>query len=89
MHLQFDLTELKPVIEEAVRATLAQVEGEHARVGDQLGYPGPEAAAMLGVAPHVLRDCRLRGEIHARKCGKKYIYSRAELLAFLAGGGDR
>ena len=32
-------------------------------LGDRLGYPEAEAAALLGIERHVLRDCRLRGEI--------------------------
>jgi hypothetical protein len=50
-----------------------------------LGYTEGEAAAMIGVARHVLRDCRLRGEITARRVGKRFVYSRSTILRFLEG----
>ena len=43
----------------------------------------PEAAWLLGIAPHVLRDCRLRGELKGKKVGKAFVYSRTELARFL------
>ena len=44
----------------------------------------PEAAAMFGMKPYVLRDARLRGEISGSKIGKRIFYSRDELLKLLA-----
>jgi hypothetical protein len=49
----------------------------------RIGFLEPEAAALIGVAPHVLRDCRLRGEISGRKVGNKIVYHRDELSRFL------
>jgi hypothetical protein len=37
----------------------------------------------LGVKPHVLRDCRLRGEIAARRVGSRFVYERASLIEWL------
>lgn len=47
-------------------------------------FRNAEAAAAIGVRPHVLRDARLRGQIQGRKVGKKTVYARDELLKFLA-----
>lgn len=75
---------LNPLVANVVIETLARLEADEAKLGDRLAYPEPEAAALLGVAPHVLRDARRRGEIHARLCGKRYLYPRAELLRYLS-----
>ena len=84
-----DVRDLQPIIAAAVRATLAEVETEQFKLNGRLAYPEPEAAALLGVERHVLRDCRLRGEIEARKVGAKIVYSRESLLRFLNGGNGR
>lgn len=52
---------------------------------DRIGLTEVEAATACGVPRHVLRDARLRGEIEARKIGRKFVYSVAELRKFLAG----
>ena len=81
-----DVDSLKPLIAEAVRATLVEVDAKTAArncLNGKLGYTEQEAAALLSVAPHVLRDVRLRGEIHARKVGRRYVYSREALVQFL------
>jgi hypothetical protein len=48
-----------------------------------LAFTEPEAAVPLGVRPHVLRDCRRRGELQGAKVGSKIVYTRADLLDFL------
>ncbi len=80
---------VQPIVAEAVAQTLAQIEADEARLGDRLAYPEPEAAALLGIQPHILRDCRRRGEIEAVLCGKRFLYPRAELLRYLRGGRPR
>lgn len=80
-----DLADLRPLIAAAVESTLDSIAQREAKMSDRLGYTEPEAAALIGVAPHVLRDCRLRGEITARKVGCKYIYARKSLSQFLEG----
>ncbi len=81
-----DIDDLKPLITAVVRATIAEIKADEAKLDDRLGYPEAEAAALYGVPKHVLRDARLDGKIHGRLLGKKIIYSRGELLRFL---GDR
>jgi hypothetical protein len=82
-----DIADLRPVIAEAVRETIQQIQADDAKIGTgRLGYTEPEAAAALGVPTHVLRDCRLRHEISARKVGCRYVYARESLARFLAEG---
>ena len=85
MQFIFDEAALRPVIEATVRKTLEQIEDDRAKLNGRLAYSEPEAAALLGVRPHVLRDVRLRGEIQARKVGKGYRYSRQALIEFMEG----
>ncbi|MDA8564278.1 helix-turn-helix domain-containing protein [Mariniblastus sp.] len=50
---------------------------------NRLGYTEAEASKLLGVRGHVLRDARRRGEISARKIGKRWIYSYETLASHL------
>lgn len=84
MKIDFDPTDLKPLIRAAVEEVLDRLHTDEKRLADRLGYTEPEAAALIGVEPHVLRDCRLRGEIAGRLVGKRIVYSRQALLRFLA-----
>lgn len=79
-----DIAELRPVITAVVQAVLSELEGRQAKM-DRIAYSEAEAASLLGVARHVLRDCRLRGEIQARKVGKEFRYHRSELERFAQG----
>lgn len=83
MKISLDANDLRPVIEAVVAETIDQFESDRAKFGNRLAYIEPEAAALLGIAPHVLRDCRLRGEISATKAGKRLLYERGEILRFL------
>ena len=55
------------------------------RIGQpqRIGYTEAEAAQLMGIPNHRLRDARLRGEISAKKVGRGYVYSRRSLLAWL------
>ncbi len=83
MKVELDNTDLAQLIRQIVAEVRDQDEAKQARLNGRLAYPEPEAAALLGVQPHVLRDCRLRGEIQAVKCGKRLLYSREALQRFL------
>jgi len=78
-----DIRDLRPVISAVVAEVLLEMRGEGATLNGCLAMDEAEAAAALGVQRHVLRDCRLRGELSASKIGKKIVYSRHELLEFL------
>jgi hypothetical protein len=67
-----------------VLETVAALEQDRARLGDRLAYSEPEAARLLGLAPHQLRDERLRGRISASQVvGKRIRYTREDLTAYL------
>jgi len=86
LSLTLDHEALRPLIAEVVAQVLAQVEVDRARLGnDRLCYSEPEAAALLGLNPHQLRDERRRGNIGASQVvGRRVRYSRDDLLAYLA-----
>jgi hypothetical protein len=81
MKLVIDPVELAPIVEAAVEAIVARRE----RMGDteRIGYPEPEAARLLGLACHQLRDARRRGEIAGRRIGRSVVYSRQALFALV------
>jgi len=81
---QFDPELFKPLIEQAVEAAMLKIENARATVSDRLCYSEPEAAAMLGLEPHQLRDERLRGRIKASSIVCRRIrYTRADLMDYL------
>jgi hypothetical protein len=83
LRIEFDRDELRPLVHMAVVEALDRMEEDRARFQGRLAFTEPEAAALLGVRPHVLRDCRRRGELQASKVGSKIVYTRADLLEFL------
>ncbi len=82
MHLAIDPGSLRPIVAAVVAETLSQ-RPEGILPAERLAFPEAEAAALIGVAKHILRDARLRGEISGRLCGKKIIYSRDELQRYV------
>jgi hypothetical protein len=80
MRLEMSADDLRPIVAVVVQEVLAA----GAPVApERIGYPEREAAGLLGVAPHTLRDCRRRGEISARLVGKQYVYAADELRRWL------
>lgn len=59
-----DLRRLVRPVAEEIAAVLGSRSDD-----DRLAYTEPEAARLLGVASHQLRDARLRGEITSTKVG--------------------
>ena len=75
---------IQPIIAETVTQTLIQIENDEAQLGNgRLWFSESEAAGLLGLPAHRLRDCRRRGEITGCKVGKSIGYERDELLRFL------
>jgi hypothetical protein len=85
MKIEFDHDALRPLVHLAVAECLERMEDERTKLNGRLAFTEPEAAALLGVKPYVLRDCRRRGELAAAKVGSKIVYTRADLLEFLEG----
>lgn len=85
MKLELNSEELRPLIQAVVKETLTQVESDRAKLDDKLAYSEQEAARMLGLDYHVLRDERLRGRIKASQIvGRRIRYTQADLLEYLA-----
>jgi hypothetical protein len=82
MKLEFDHESLRPFIRAVVGETLAMAGG------DRIGFDEAEAAGLCGMAKCVLRDARLRGEVKARRVGKKMYYAKSELQRFLTDSRD-
>lgn len=80
-----DIADLRPLINAAVFSTVEKLRADQAKLADRIGFVEREAAELLGIRQHCLRDARLRGEISARLVGRKYVYSRDALLRFLEG----
>lgn len=89
MKVEIDMDALRPLILATVRETLAQgrdllTVSNGQQSGDRIAWPEAEAAPMIGLSPHQLRDARLRGEIECfRGPRRKALYSREHLLAYL------
>jgi hypothetical protein len=83
MRIERDHETLRPLVHMAVAEALGRMEEERAKLSGRLAFTEPEAAVMLGVKAHVLRDCRRRGELQGAKVGSKIVYTRADLLGFL------
>ena len=83
LKIEFDRDELRPLVHLAVTEALERMEEERAKFNGRLAFTEPEAAVLLGVKPHVLRDCRRRGELQGAKVGSRIVYTRADLLDFL------
>src|SRR5438105_4997953 len=83
--LAIDPAALRPIISAAVAEVLAQTATQAARIpADAICFTEEEAARLLRLEPHVLRDERLRGRIDASQIvGRRVRYTRADLLAYL------
>jgi len=75
---------LEPLIRAIVEQTIARLDQAREVLPDKIAFGEAEAARLLSLHPHQLRDARLRGEIEASVGpGRKILYSRADLLAYL------
>ena len=84
MQVNISPEELAPVIAATVAATLEAIRSDEAKLGDRLAFSEPEAARLLGLETHQLRDERGRGRIGSSSIvGRRIRYVRADLLAYL------
>ncbi len=84
LRLDLDPEVLDPVIRRAVEAALAAVDADRAALDGKIAYGEAEAARLLSLHPHQLRDERLRGRVKASiGPGRKILYSRGDLLVYL------
>ena len=83
--LEIDPSLLEPLIRKIVADTVAELEAGRAQLDDKLAYSEPEAARLLGLQSHQLRDARLAGKIQCSKItGRRIRYMREDLLQYLA-----
>jgi Helix-turn-helix domain len=85
LHLSIDPAGLEPLIRAVVSATLAALDDDRAAMpADKVAFPEAEAARLLSLNPHQLRDERRLGRIKASVGpGRKILYSRQDLLNYL------
>ena len=85
MRFEFDQADLKPLVAAVVSEVLEQVDQTQQRLGNgRLAYTEQEAAQLLGIPRHSLRDLRLRGLVKASKLGVRIVYSKEQLVDLLA-----
>jgi excisionase family DNA binding protein len=83
--LSIDPQFLLPLIRQVATEAVTALQEEHVRLGDKLAYSEQEAARLLGLNYHQLRDERRRGKISASVVvGRRIRYTRADLQAYLA-----
>jgi hypothetical protein len=88
VQLTFDADTLRALVRPIVQEVAAAI-GSLPESDTRLAYTEAEAAKLLGIATHQLRDARLRGEIFATRVGGRIGYERTELLAYLVRNRSR
>ena len=84
MKLHFDSEDLAPLIREILTEVLDQVNADNAMVGKRLAIPEAEAARLLSMEPHQLRDERYDGRIKASMSrGGRIVYAKSDLIGYL------
>jgi hypothetical protein len=87
VNLTFDPETLRPLIKAVVAEVVSQMESDKAKIDNgRLVFTEEEAAAMLQLQPHCLRDERRRGKIGcSRVVGRRLRYTKQDLLDYLRG----
>jgi Helix-turn-helix domain len=84
LQLRIDPAQMGPLVRQIVTETLNQVESDRAKLPDKLAFGEPEAARLLGLKQHQLRDARLAGKIQCSQItGRRIRYMRQDLLDYL------
>jgi hypothetical protein len=85
VNINLDPETLRPLVAEVVRQVLEQLDADRAKLdGPRLAYSEEEAARLLGLEPHCLRDERRRGRITASQIvGRRVRYIREDLVGYL------
>jgi hypothetical protein len=85
VQLSIDPSVLTPLVEQIVTEVLSRVGNAQGALPERLAFGEAEAARLLGLNQHQLRDERLRGRIAASKIvGGRVSYLRQDLLAYLS-----
>lgn len=82
--LVIDPAALRPILEEITLDLLHRLRDAEAKTAGRLAYSEAEAAALIGLHQHQLRDERLRGRISASIIvGRRIAYLPQDLTAYL------
>jgi excisionase family DNA binding protein len=85
--LRLEGGELESLVRRIVAEVLAELEQHQQIHQGRLAYTEAEAAAMLGLKQHQLRDIRRDGKIHhTRIVGRQIRYTLQDLMAYLNQG---
>ena len=85
MKIDLSVDDLQPLVVAIVDEALERIAKSARKLPDgRLAFTEAEAAQRLGIPQHSLRDARLRGEIHGRRVGKRILYARDTLIAFVS-----
>jgi hypothetical protein len=84
LRLQLDAGPLRDVVRQLVAEALGDLDAARQQLPDRLAYSEGEAARLLGLNQHQLRDERRRGRITASEVvGRRVRYLHADLVAYL------
>ncbi len=84
MQLSIGPDDLRPIVASVLSEALLQLDADRAIVDAKLAYSEAEAARLLSLKVHQLRDERLRGRIASSSIvGRQIRYSQADLMAYL------
>lgn len=87
MKIEFDIADLRPLVEAVVKETLAAVKPTENSDDGRLVYSEAEVGAMLGLKTNVVREQRKLGRITPcnAKPGRRILYTRSAIDEFLSG----
>jgi hypothetical protein len=84
LRIDLDPAALEPLVSQIVAKTIAALDAERARLGDQIAFSEETAARLLELEPHQLADERRRGRIKASQVvGRRIRYLRQDLLEYM------
>jgi hypothetical protein len=84
LHLTVAPEALRPLVRDVVAEVVRQLDEAKASLPEKLAFSEAEAARLLSLNVHQLRDERLRGRIAASQVvGKRIRYTRQDLLDYL------
>jgi hypothetical protein len=85
LELKVDESALRPLVRLVVAEVLAELERLQRFQQDRLVYSEAEAADMLGLRQHQLRDIRRESKIgHTTIVGRRIRYTLADLMTYLS-----
>ncbi len=84
MRIDFEHSDLQPLIERIAGEVISQLKRDEVSLGDRLTFTEAEAAVLLSMEQYQLRDERRDMRINASVVrGGKIVYTREDLLDYL------